>query len=137
MKCIWLKQKFYRNCVSKLLNLTARGVFKNEFYFPSFSKSIYLFINNYLVPFKVTSSDIVHLWQHFSSILETLLKRAFWNRFDFSFISSIVAKCNCGIGVFSFGKRKMTADTKFRAWLRFLFLTRTSRTNIDVWTDAL
>ena len=66
----------------------------------------------------------------FFPILETLLKR-----FDFSFISSIVAKRFPFIGVFSFEKRKMSAVAKpgeYRGWgmITVLFL------NIDVWPSG-
>ena len=40
----------------------------------------YLFINNYLVPFNVTSLTYNTLMTAFFPILETLLKRTFWNR---------------------------------------------------------
>ena len=60
-------------------------------------------------------------------ILETLLKRAFWYRqhsscFDFTFISSIVAKRFPFIGVFSFGKSFLflfsVGQVRWKRWLR-------------------
>ena len=78
-----------------------------------FSKSIYLFINNYLVPFKGTSLRYNTLMPAFFPILKTLLFRiANSSSFDCSFISSIVAKCFPFFGVFSFGKTKESAGVK-------------------------
>ena len=62
--------------------------------------------------------------------------------FDFSFISSIVAKRLPFIDVFSFGKRKMSTGAKsgeYGGWgmIMVLFLAKNSRTSIDVWAGAL
>ena len=90
--------------------------------FSIFSKIFYLFMNNYLVPFKVIPLRY-----------NTLILACF----DFSFISSIVAKPFPFIGVFSFGKRKKSAGAKsggYCIWgmITVLFLSKNSRPSIDV-----
>ena len=63
-----------------------RGVIKRQLLFSIFSKSIYLFINNYLVPFKVASYRYKTLMATFFKILETLLKCDLWYRQQLLFI---------------------------------------------------
>ena len=87
---------------------------KNKRYFQYFSKSIYLFSNNYLAPL-----NIKHLCQRFFQS-----SKHFWNRHfgidnSSSFNSAIVAKCFPFIDVFSFGKWKKSAGAdEYGGWLR-------------------
>ena len=106
-----------------------------------FKKSIYLFINNYPVPLKVTPLRYKTFMPAFflNPILKTHLKRGFWYRqqlvFRFSFISSVVAKRFPFIGVFNFGERKKSAGSKSGecdGMITVLFLAKNSRTSIDV-----
>ena len=93
----------------------------------NFSKK-YLFINNYLVPFKVTPLRYNTLMPAFFPILETLLQQAFWYCQQFLFrdkSSSNVAKSFLFIGVVSFGKRKKSAGAnsgEYDGWGRITFL---------------
>ena len=62
--------------------------------------------------------------------------------FDFSFISSIVAKRIPFIGVFSFGKRKKSAwanSDEYGSWgmITLLLLAKTSSRSGDIWGGAL
>ena len=106
----------------------------------------YLFINNYLVPFKVTrrryNTFMPVFFQSSKLCWKSLLGIANSSCFDFPFIFSIVEKRFPFIGVFSFWKRKMSAGAKSGingGWgsLRFCFFAKNSRTSIDVWADAL
>ena len=121
---------------------------RNNRYFKFFQK-VFLFINNYLVPFKVTPLRCNTLMPAFFPILETLLKHAVWCRqqllFRFFFYllnQKKKKKLFLFIGVFSFGKRKKSAKAKYGKYggwgmITVLILVKNSRTSIDVWPDAL
>ena len=117
---------------------------KNNRYFQFFSKDIYLFINNYLVPFKVT--PLVYNTPTLNSNFRkwnVLFDIANSPYFDFSFISSIVAKPIFFIHVFSFGKRNKSAVAKSLVYLGWdmimvLFSAKNSSTIIYLsWYDIM
>ena len=107
---------------------------KNNCYFKFFQKNIYLFINNYLICFKVTSSDIIHLCQSFfqSSI-------HFWNApvsiflvfpksWQNVFLSSVFSVLGRGKSY----RRPSPVNTVVDAWLRFCFWPKTYAQAFDL-----
>ena len=108
---------------------------KNNHYFKYFLKK-YLFINNYLVPFKVTPPRSFNtLMLAFFPILETFLKRAFWYRQQllFRFFFYLLNRNRERfpfISVCSFGKRKKSSGPRpvnavLETRLQFCFWAKT------------
>ena len=83
--------------------------------------------------FQCVSQSSKHFWNALYAI-------AYSYCFDFSFISSIVAKRFPFIGVFSFGKRKKgpcTLNTVVEAWLRFFLIKNSSTSKLKNWTHPV
>ena len=110
---------------------------------------IFKFFQKVLIYLSLTilsPSNKIHLYQRVPQS-----SKPFWNAlfsiansscFNFSFISSIVAKRFPFIGVYSFGKSKKSVGVKSREYGRWgmiavLFLAENSCTSIDVWAAAL
>ena len=109
---------------------------KNYRSFKFFLQSIYLFINNYLVSFKVTHLRYNTLMPAFFPILKTLLKCAFWHRQQllFWFFFYLLNRSK----TLSFPSAAAKSD-EYGGWdmITVLFLTKNFRTSIDVWAGAL
>ena len=105
-RSFYLKQKLSYNQIENQMCVYTyvRGVIKKiTVFFKFFRKRIYLFINNYLILFKVIPTDIIHFRNEHFGIANS-------SCFDFSFISSILANRIPFIGVFCVGRKE--AGTK-------------------------
>ena len=107
-----------------------------------FSKTIYLFINNYLLPFKVTPLRHNTLMPAFCLILKTFLKRTFWYRQQLLFRFLIYlfnhSKTLSFYRCLQFWKEERVSGPKACEYdglgmITGLFLAKHSRTIIDLW----
>ena len=102
-------------CMCSTYILYKRCEQKNPLF--SFFRKVFIYLAILSWPLKSNPSDIIHLCQRFfqssKHLWKALLLSPLWSScFDFSFISLIVGKRFPFIGVFSFEKRKKSAENK-------------------------